>query len=202
MLTDSQATRANIIDGIESFFNEVAQEDIAMVFVSGHGMNASSGYNFVAYDTDPDRLSSTGVSWKIFDEILKRVQCNRLLFADTCHSGNIVGNDTWKTQANADPNQFLREAAKEGGVFVFSSSSGTAVSREDPAWGHGAFAKALIDGIMGEAAYREDQVKLTFLQDYVKDTVIKLTENMQQPVIPKLSGAGEFLDLVLARKKG
>ena len=200
ILTNEQATRSNIIDGIDSFFKDVAQEDIAVVFVSGHGMNGSTGYHFIAHDTNPDKLTSTGVSWKIFDEILKSVQCNRLLFADTCHSGNIVGNDTWKTQANVDPNEFLRDAVKEGGVFVFASSSGSSVSREDASWGHGAFAKALIDGILGEAAYRENTVKLSFLQDYVHSTVMKLTENTQQPVIPRLDGVGALLNLVVAKK--
>ncbi len=71
---------------------------------------------------------------------------------------------------------------------------------EDPAWGHGAFAKALIDGITGEAAYKKNVVKLSFLQDYVRDRVMELTENTQQPVIPKLTGGGAFLNLVLAKK--
>ncbi|MEE4359319.1 MAG: hypothetical protein V2I97_22805 [Desulfococcaceae bacterium] len=54
---------------------------------------------------------------------------------------------------------------------------------------------------MGAAAYKKDTVKLSFLQDYVRDTVMELTENSQQPVIPKFSGGGDFLDLVLARKE-
>ncbi len=85
-------------------------------------------------------------------------------------------------------------------MLVFSSSSGDTVSREDPSWGHGAFAKALIDGLNGEAANKKGAVKLSFLQDYVKESVMELTENTQQPVIPKISGQGTLLDLVLARR--
>jgi hypothetical protein len=201
LLTDAQATRSNMIEEVESFFKNAALEDVAILFVSGHGMNSSAGeYYYVAYDTNPDRLSSTGVSWRIFNSALNGIKSSVLLLADTCHSGNIAGNDAWKTQANVDPNTFIREAARNG-VIVFASSSGSTVSREDPSWGHGAFAKALIDGIKGEAAYKNNMVKLSFLQDYVKENVMKLTENTQQPVIPKLTGGGEFLELVLAKKE-
>jgi len=198
-LTDSNATRGNIIDEVEGFFKSARQEDIVILFVSGHGMNSDSGYHFVAYDSNPERLSSTGVSWEFFNNVLKSVKANVLLLADTCHAGNIVGNESWKTQALVDPNEFLREAARNG-VIVLSSSSGDTVSREDPAWGHGAFTKAIIDGLKGKAAYKKDMVKLNFLQDYVRDTVKELTENTQEPVIPRLTGSGEFLDLVLAVK--
>ncbi|MDM8516356.1 caspase family protein [Desulfobacterales bacterium HSG16] len=200
VLVNEQATRANIIDGVETFFKNANQEDVAIFFISGHGMNSSAGeYHFIAYDTNPDRLSSTGVSWKFFNSLLKKSKASILLFSDTCHSGNIAGNAEWRNRANIDPNEFLRESARAG-VFVFSSSSGDTVSREDPSWGHGAFAKALIDGLNGEAAYKKGLVKLSFLQDYVKDTVLELTDNTQQPVIPKLGGAGMLLDLVIAEK--
>jgi len=199
-LTDAEATRGNIMDGAESFFASAKQEDVAILFVSGHGMNSASGYYFIAHDSNPDKLSSTGVSAEFFSNVLKTVKCSVLLFADTCHSGNITGNENWKNQADADPNEFLRGAA-DNGVIVFSSSSGSSISREDPSWGHGAFAKALIDGIMGEAAFMENKVDIASLQTYVKTTVLKLTDNTQQPVIPKLTGAGAFLDLVLAKKE-
>jgi len=72
-------------------------------------------------------------------------------------------------------------------------------SIEQP-WGHGAFTKALIDGLSGEAAYKDGVVTLGSLQHYVKKTVRKLTDNLQTPTIPRVSGSGEFFDLVLARE--
>jgi hypothetical protein len=73
-------------------------------------------------------------------------------------------------------------------------------AEEDPKWGHGAFTKALIDGLNGGAAYKKAVVKLSFLQDYVRDKVRELTDNAQTPTIPKVSGSGEFFELVLARE--
>lgn len=77
-------------------------------------------------------------------------------------------------------------------VVVFASSSGADFSIENPEWGHGAFSKALIDGLSGEAAYKKGVVKLSYLQDYVRETVRELTNNAQTPTIPKITGSGEF----------
>ena len=185
----------------ENFDEPAKQGDVAIFFVSGHGMNsASGGYYFVAYDTNTDKLSTSGVSWEIFDGALKNIKANVLLLADTCHSEFISGNPAWQQQARVTPDEFLREANRNG-VFVFAASTGTSVSQENPQWGHGAFTKALIDGLSGEAAYKEGVVKISYLQDYVRNTVKKLTENTQEPRIPQLSGAGEFLDLILAKVK-
>ena len=201
LLTNREATREKIIETAESFFQAARQGDVAIFFVAGHGMNSASGaYYFVAYDTNPDKLSSNGVSWEVFDGVLKDIKANVLLLADTCHSGNIVGNAAWQQQAQVTPDEFLRKA-KSNGVFVFAASKGSSVSQENPQWGHGAFTKALLDGLNGGAAYQEGVVKISYLQDYVRNAVKKLTDGSQEPSIPQLSGAGEFLDLVLAKVK-
>jgi len=59
-----------------------------------------------------------------------------------------------QTQPQADPNQFLREANLHN-VVVFASSSGADYSIEDAEWGHGAFTKALIDGLGGPLIAKE-----------------------------------------------
>jgi len=197
-LTNQQATRANLINAISTFFEPAKPGDIAILFISGHGMNTRLGYHFVTYDANVDQLAATGASWQIFNAI-NEIKAHVLLLADTCHAGNITGNTKWQTQAQADPNQFLRDANLHN-VVVFASSSGADYSMEDGEWGHGAFTKALIDGLAGKAAYSKGEVRLSFLQSYVRDTVRELTDNAQTPTIPKISGNGEFFELVLAKK--
>jgi len=143
-------------------------------------------------------LAETGVSWNTFNAI-NNLKAYVLLFADTCHAGNIVGNEKWQRNAQTDPNQFLREANLHD-VVVFASSSGAGYSIEDDLWGHGAFTKALIEGLEGKAAYRKGEVKLSFLQNDVRVRVQELTDNAQQPTIPRITGSGEFFELVLAKK--
>ena len=70
----------------------------------------------------------------------------------------------------------------ESGVVVMSASTGSEVSIEDLAWGHGAFTKALLDGLDGLADYDQDGViTLKELDLYVTRNVKKLTNGSQRP---------------------
>ncbi len=199
-LTDAEATRGKLIETVTTFFKPVKPGDIAILFVSGHGMNTPMGYHFLTHDADPDTLMVTGVPWTVFNHI-NTLKAHVLLLVDTCRAGAISGNDDWRKRAEVDPAEFLRQANLYN-VFIFAASSGDAVSWEDPAWGHGAFTKALIEGLEGEAAYPGNSVKLIFLQDYVHRRVNELTDGSQQPTIPRSPDSGKFLDLVLATKRG
>jgi len=199
--TNQEATCGNLINAIQTFFKPAKRGDIAILFISGHGMNTTnSGYHFVTYDADVDNLAATGASWQIFDAI-NDLKPHVLLFADTCHAGAITGNSKWQEQSKADPNQFLRNANNHN-VVVFASSSGGGSSMEKPERGHGVFTKALIDGLQGKAAaaYDKGVVRLGSLQLYVKAIVRQLTDNYQVPTIPKATGSGDFFDLVLAKE--
>jgi uncharacterized caspase-like protein len=54
-------------------------------------------------------------------------------------------------------NSIVNEFAKtEHGVVTFASSQGREASEESAAWGHGAFTKALIEGLAGKADLLRD----------------------------------------------
>ncbi len=52
----------------------------------------------------------------------------------------------------------------------------------------------------GQAADADGEVSIALFQHYVKKRVKKLTDGIQQPTIPRLTGSGEFLELILAKK--
>ena len=83
------------------------------------------------------------------------------------------------------------------GVMVFASSRGDEVSRENPGWKHGAFCKAILDGLAGSADSNQNgQITIRELQASVTAQVIEMTNDQQHPHLPKL---GEFdPDLVIA----
>jgi len=185
---------------LKTFFQPAKLGDIAVLFISGHGVNTETGYYFVNYDAEVDDLETTGVAWQIFKAV-NDLKAHVILLADTCHSGSIIGNDKLKEQAQVDPSQYLRDANLHN-IIIFASSSGAEYSMEDPDWGHGAFTKALIEGLEGKATLAgEDEIKLSTLQSYVRSRVRKLTDNFQNPTIPSFVGSGDFFELVLAKKK-
>jgi uncharacterized caspase-like protein len=201
ILSNREASREAITSASKDFFAGAELGDVAVIFVAGHGMTTDDkGYYFVAHDTDPEQLPATGVSWSFFDGLLNELKCNRLLLADTCHSALIRGRDGWRQRARGDGNEFLRES-RATGAFVFAASTGEGVSREDDAWGHGAFAKALIDGLSGAAVLApEKKVELGVLRSWVISEVGRLTATTQKPVFADLSGGADLLGLVLAVK--
>jgi len=142
-ITDQQATRGNLINAIKTFFNAAKMGDIAILFISGHGMNTTkNGYHFVTYDTDVDNLAATSASWKIFDAI-NYLKANVLLFVDTDHAGAIIANSKWKEQSQVEPSQFLRNAHNHN-VVIFAASSGSGFAMEKEEWGHGQGCSMLI----------------------------------------------------------
>jgi hypothetical protein len=48
-LTDQQATRANLINAIETFFEPAKRGDIAILFISGHGMNTRKRVHWLCH---------------------------------------------------------------------------------------------------------------------------------------------------------
>jgi hypothetical protein len=197
LITDQQATRRNLNHVVKTFFKRAKPGDIAILFISGHGMNTSQGYHFLTYDAHPEQLETTGVSWETF-KALGDIDAHVLLLADTCHAGNIKGNTDWQERAKADPHQFLGEANLHN-VVILASSSGADVSLEKDSLENGVFTEALIEGLSGKAADDKGIVDIALLQRYVRKTVPKLTEGAQKPTI-SLEGLDDILDLVLAKK--
>lgn len=192
VLLDAEADRAGVLGAVDFLF-DMTQNDLAILFVAGHGMLDPRGdFYFLPHDIDSENLRATGVRWDEFRSALSSLPGKVILLADTCHSGTIYG--TRGRRAALDMTQLAREFAGAGsGVVVFASSQGKEYSLEDAAWGHGAFTKSLLDGLNGAADYEKDQViHLAELELYVQRGVVKLTEGQQHPVTIRPDGISDF----------
>jgi WD40 repeat protein len=184
VLTDSQATKGEVLDGFDWIESEVTQRDVAVVFVAGHGTNDKrDNYYFLPHDANPEKLRRSGVKWSEFNSILQELPGKTMLLADTCKSGNVTGSLKTRGISSSDATSALMELIRaESGVVVMSASTGSEVSIEDPAWGHGAFTKALLDGLDGPADYdRNGVITLKELDLHITRSVKKLTNGSQRP---------------------
>ncbi len=193
LLTDAQATRDEIVDGLEWLSRQVTQHDVGMVFIAGHGVNdPAQGYIYLPVNADPDKLRRTGVPMDEFRKTLANLAGKALFFFDTCHSGNVLGH-----KSRAGPNDVrgvINElASAENGVVVFSSSTGRQLSYESKAWGNGAFTKALVEGLDGRAdQQRSGRITHKMLDLYVSERVKELTQGRQSPVTQAPGGVPDF----------
>jgi len=191
LLTDAGAKKEDILDGLDWIRQQVTAKDVAMVFLAGHGVNDPDGrYYYLPANTDPDRLRSTGVLFHEIRDTLNLLPGKTVLFVDTCHSGNVLGTG----RRGADITGVLNElTSAENGVVVFTASTGRQYSLENPAWGNGAFTKAVVEGLLGSADYKKTgRITFKMLDFYISDRVKELTHNQQTPVTIVPNGVPDF----------
>jgi WD40 repeat protein len=150
-LVNGQATRARILETLRWLRDAPTENDISIVYIAGHGLNdwapgqsdtetRAGDYYFLPYEARVSQLVSTGVAGDSILRLLRQTKGVRLLFFDTCQSGNVD---------NAGLVNLLSDGT---GAIVYSSSAANTPSYESSQWGgHGAFTSAFLNGISGSA---------------------------------------------------
>lgn len=197
-LVDTQASKRSVEAALAWLKESVGAHDTAMVFLAGHGINDGRGdYLYLPRDADIARLEDTGVTFSLIRRTLTSLPGRTLMFVDTCHAGNVVGS----SRQRLDNTEAINELASiENNLIVFASSTGMQESIEDLAWGNGAFTKALLEGLRGEADLKK-RGRITYkqLDAYVADRVDELTSGKQTPVTPVLQGIPDFIIALVAQ---
>ena len=94
LLTNSMATDREI-KSVRSFLEQAKVDDVVMVFIAGHGvLDDSYNYYFATHNMDFNNPSSGGLPYESIESLLDGINCrNKLLLMDTCHSGELDGED-------------------------------------------------------------------------------------------------------------
>ncbi len=191
VLTDEQATKGEILDGLEWIQHETTSKDIAMILLTGHGVIDNSGnFYFLPVDVETQRLKRTGLSVADIKSTGESIAGKTILFLDACHSGNIMGG----RKGVADLTEVINElSSAENGLVVFTSSTGKQYSLERSDWGNGAFTKALVEGINGKAdVNRTGRITINMLDLYISERVKELTNGEQTPTTSKPPNIPDF----------
>ena len=191
LLTDETATRDEIVDGLDWIRKETTSKDVAIVFLAGHGVNDKNGiYYFLPVNTDLDKLMRTAVPFSDIKNTIASLAGKTVLFVDTCHAGNVLG----KRRGGVDLTGFVNElASAENGAVVFASSTGRQYSLEDPAWGNGAFTKAVVEGLSGKTDYnKKGKITINMLDLFISERVKELTKGQQTPTMTKPQTVPDF----------
>ena len=192
LLTDAQATKDEVLDGLDWLRKEVTHKDVGMLFLAGHGVNDANGiYYYLPSNADTDKLMRTGVPFSDIKNTLSSLAGKALFFVDTCHSGNVMGT---RRAGPTDITGVVNElASAENGVVVFASSTGKQYSLESVEWNNGAFTKALVEGLTGQAAVGQTgRITHKMLDFYVAERVKTLTKGQQTPVNTSPRGVPDF----------
>lgn len=189
LLTDSRASRDELLSAMEWLRSKVTARDVAIMFLAGHGVNdVNGGFYFLPHDGDTNELKRSGVVFSELRDTLANVRGRAVLFVDACHSGNALGS------RRPNMTRVVNElGAAENGILVFSASAGEQLAEEAASWGNGAFTRSLLEGLKGAADFRRTgRVSYKMLDAFVSEEVSKLTQGRQTPVTLAPYGVPDF----------
>jgi Caspase domain/WD domain, G-beta repeat len=176
-------TAANILDAIDTL-KQAEETDTVVLFIAGHGFNDGPDYRLVATNAevaDGVLRGSTVVPWQVLQAAVEGAKGRRILFIDTCHSGNAY-------------NPRLGNAAYHANIIAYTAARFDQTSKEDGRLGHGLFTYAVVEGLEGKggiAAHR--QISTKELADYVIKRVEELAKGKQEPQYFKGRDAEDYV---------
>ncbi len=189
LLTNEQATEANILAALEQQFSKASPKDKILFFFSGHG---DSGY-FLPYDFNPYASNSHTLKHQDIKKAFKKSAAKtKFCLADACYSGSMrtkhaATNNTTSTKAlEKELNTKLYKQFFEinEGVVAFMSSKAQEPSYENHQIGISAFTHALLEGMKGQGDNDKNRIlTIEELYVYVRKRIKQLTPEVQSPVL-------------------
>ena len=195
VLTDGQATRSKILEGLRWLKGQMTQHDVGIFTFSGHGDRDNEGvFYLIPSDCQPEDLPATGVSEDQVKRYFQSIPGRVLVLLDCCHAGSI-GGDRRKSLGGLTDNLVRDLVSDDYGVVLMCSAMGREASWENEALRQGAFTKAVVQGLQGAADYDHDGiVYFNELDHYVSERVKSLTGGKQHATTQKPADHSQLPD--------
>jgi len=206
-LTDKQVTREAVLDKLDWLAREAKQDDVVVLYLSGHAGTHRNSYYFYTHQHDPNvHPELYDVKWSVLMDALSAApRTKRILFVDTPRAGAATGG------ARAKGDEGLLEALKDlqqsyQGVVFFAASANNEPSIEKDELKHGLFTYALLEGLKGNAdVMKRDQIiYINELGNFVRERVKQLSGGAQHTIYyepPPESGFQPFPLYVLPKQR-
>lgn len=174
LLTNREATRANILAALGNAARIARPEDTFVLYLAGHGVRSEPDHRFLFL---PHEISSTS-NWEAINRAaldegtlvaaLARIRArDGFLFVDTCHAGQVTIDS-------------LAALGNETGRFLLAASSSVQEALDSYDDRNGVFAFAIREGLSGRAASDgEGRVSALALGEWVTRRVPQLAAQRQ-----------------------
>lgn len=189
ILTDKEASRSDMFEAMEWLQQETTPNDICIFFYAGHGYcDEKDRFYFIPYGGTTDKLYNC-FSARDFKSMADDINCKFIVFADACYSAALIEGNR-----SAATSHFIEQLRRtKNGMLLYASSASDTKSKEDPAWGNGAFTKALISAFNGAARQQFDEgLSTQALEMYLYKEVRRLTNFKQTPIFINPNGMEHF----------
>jgi len=200
--TERKPTLRNIKWALGTFLARSAhKDDLVVIYFAGHGASeidqrgierdGLSKY-LVPIDADPDDLYSTALPMDEMQNVLARIEAERVtVFLDACYSGAAGGRTfaSTKTRTVNVDDIFLERLTRSKGRAIVTASRPSELSVELPELGHGLFTYYLVRGLQGYADLNRDGiVSLQELYEYLTQEVSRKSRAVGGNQHPMLKG--------------
>jgi hypothetical protein len=177
VLIDEDATRDNILRTMRQLFMKADENDVVMLYFSGHGLEGS--FIPVDYDGFNNKLQHEDIK-AIFEESKAK---HKVCMADACFSGSLLAMKAANIDVALDKYYKEFESTK-GGMALLMSSKSQEYSLEDHGLRSGIFSHYIIKGLKGEADTDKNKIiTIKELYDFAYKNVKTYTAGAQTPSI-------------------
>lgn len=199
------AEKENIKATFELIKKKAKAEDVVVVYLSGHGVTQGGTDQTQFYYLtqgiaseddlgDPATLKAYTISSEELTKWINDIPAlKQVLIIDACNSGQIVENLTSGNKAkalNASQIRALDRMKDRTGMFVLAGSASDKVSYEAGEYGQGLLTYALLQGMLGVAARKDEEGKEVIdvmnLFQYARDQVPVLAASINGIQTPML----------------
>jgi hypothetical protein len=206
LLKDQDATRTRVIESLKSLRSRVSEEDVVLIYFSGHGSMGTGNdgrghYYLIPQDGVLTNLNGTALMDDLLEELIGQLPSRQVvIILDACYSGGGTGairargakNPTLTTPPA--PRPLIEPTA--GRIFM-AASKPEQVAWEDDRRKGGLFTSYVIEGLSG-AADRDGRGIVTALDLYqfvaprVRDYARQQIKAEQTPILEVRGLSGEI----------
>ena len=200
LLKNEEATKQNILQSFSDIIKKAKSKDRVLIYFAMQGMTedlpngGELGY-LIPIDGELDDLYMTSLGMTELKNIALMSEAKHMLYlVDACYGG-IASFGSRGLQFPSTPGYIKKITQRSSRQIITAGRRGEQVI-EKSEWGHSAFTKNLIHGLMeGRADANADGfITATELGMYIKEKVKMDSENQQTPQLGRLTSAiGEFI---------
>lgn len=190
VISNQDATKANIEDAIRQIKGKAAKDDLVLIYFSGHG--AESGGSFYLKPTDvksdPSEMEISSIDNRWIMEEISRYSAPTLYFLDASYPSKSDAGAATVGNANMDAVQsdFGKVIHNDDEIRIFVSSTSSKQKSNVGADKGSLFTVAMLEGLDGKADLNANGlVTVEELGDYVSDRVLGQTSWKQKPTLVK-----------------
>jgi WD40 repeat protein len=110
------------VQNLRAFLDSASIDDQVIIFIAGHGiLNEKFDYYFASYDMDFMRPEKFGIPYEVIEALFDGIKpLKKLLFMDSCHSGEVDSDNVEVAFIDELPNNTKDTSARSIGTISFT----------------------------------------------------------------------------------